>query len=186
MNSTANQFIYTAENPRRSKRNLDKSPVKYYTEQDEIADAIDAICTKRGWEFSQDLITEFETWLPTAGPWDTRKYDCSIGCTRPKTKLEIAKDWVRYHSYSIYLQKKQIKFSKALFKYCQKNGFNYNSLINKRFTEWRTDPINNMVTYYYSPYYNRECSNEYPTTFCIKEWFVTLDKDTIATMRKVL
>ncbi len=143
MNSTLNQSIYTAENPRRSKRK-----VEYYTEQDEIADAIDAICTKRGWEFSQDLITEFEAWLPTADKFSSEKYDYHTATFIPRTKLEMAEKWALYYSNFIQEKKNQLKITKTIINYCKKHGLEYNPLMVQKFAEWKADPANkNHVIY---------------------------------------
>ena len=51
--------VYTAENPRRSRRLANKPTPKYFTEedeQDEIAEAIEAVCAKKGYEYSLSLI----------------------------------------------------------------------------------------------------------------------------------
>ncbi len=190
---------YTAENPRRSKRNVGKPAVKYFTEedeQDETAEAIEAICAKKGWKYSDELVAEFNTWLPTAEEYNTHKYDSTRGEYVPKTKLEIIKHWAM--SFSISLQKQLLlqKFNKAIVKYCQKKGLEYSPLMDNKFVEWWADPTNkNLVTDTYSAStccncsfcqndttkkpYKLEYSYDRSPDYCVKMWFSTL-KMTVA------
>jgi hypothetical protein len=99
---------YTAENPRRSPRLLKKraalsspSPLKcptpkFSNEDEEIYEAIREFCAKKGYKFSEDIITEFNTWFDT------------IVSDGSRTKYEIAQAWAFYESKSIMEQKKQI------------------------------------------------------------------------------
>lgn len=194
--------VYTAENPRRSKRNIGKPTPKYFTEedeQDEIAEAIEAVCAKKDYEFSEDLITEFNTWLPTADKYTLEKYDYKTDKYIPRSKAEAAKEWAMYYSKSLQEQQKLQKFSKAIVKYCDKNGFVYDPLMDKKFSEWKADPANkNLVTSSYTSYGYGGCfcSHCDPTgtkkaatvaktettyyertpAYCVKQWFSTLKK----------
>jgi hypothetical protein len=189
--------IYTAEKPRRSRRLANKPTPKYFTEedeQDEIAEVIEAVCAKKGYEFSEDLITEFNTWLPTADKYTTQKYDWRTDKYTAKTKLEMAKDWAMYYSKSLLEQRKMSKFSKAIVKYCEKNNIEYSLLMDKKFSEWKADPTNKkLITYTYNSYsYGCACGSCDPTgtkmasateytyergyTYCVKQWFSTLKK----------
>ena len=192
--------VYTAENPRRSKRNIGKPQKKYYTEedeQDEIAEAIETVCAKKGYEFSDDLVTEFEAWLPTADKYTKEMYDWGIDKYIPRTKLEMAKRWAMYYSKSLQEQQKLKKFSKAIVKYCEKNGFEYNPLMDQKFAQWRADPANKkLITYTYTYSYGGcTCSGCDPTgtkkasateysydrspAYCVNKWFATLKKTVI-------
>jgi hypothetical protein len=191
--------VYTPENPRRSKRNISKPAVKYFTEedeQDEIAEAIEAFCAKKGYEFSDDLVTDFTAWLPTASDIYTIEYDWKTDKSIPKSKTEIAKEWLMYISNSIQQQKKQQKLNKAIVKYCEKKGFEYNPLMDQKFTEWKADPANKkLITTTYSNYGGCTCSScdptgtkknsateysyERSTAYCVNKWFSTLKKTVI-------
>jgi MarR-like DNA-binding transcriptional regulator SgrR of sgrS sRNA len=198
--------VYTAENPRRSKRNIGKPVVKYFTEedeQDEIAEAIEAVCAKKGYEFSEDLITEFNAWLPTADKYSLEKYDVWTGKYIPRTKPDVAKQWAMYYSKSIQEQQKLKKSSKAIVKYCEKNNIEYQDVMADKFAAWKADPANKkLITYTYTSYNygGCTCSGCDPTgekkkvaaevktetsyyertpAYCVKQWFSTLKKTVV-------
>lgn len=171
--------IYTAENPRRSKRVAAKTKVEYFTkeelaadEQDEIAQAILDICDKKGLEYNDDLVTEFEDWLPTAPLYAIQKYIWRTIKVEPRRKIETAKYWAKYNSTTLkkqILQQRQDKASsKAITKYCEKNNIEYSSVMVEKFFQWKADPANKNFTHY--TYYERA------PTYCVKQWFNTLKK----------
>ena len=187
--------VYTAENPRRSKRNINKPKVQYFTkedEQDEIAETILAICKKKGWAYSDELVTEFETWLPTADKYSLEKYDYNTGKYIPRTKPDVAKYWAQYYSTSLQKQQKEQKLSKGLIKYCEKNNIEYQDLMADKFAAWMADPANKkLITKTYKSYGGCSCGSCNPTgtppvtseysyelapTACINKWFSTLKK----------
>ncbi len=191
--------IYTAENPRRSKRIAKMPKVEYFTkedEQDEIAEAIKSVCVKKDWEYSDDMVSEFEAWLPTADKYTLEKYDYKTGKYILRTKLECAKEWVMYYSKNIEEQKKQQKFSKNIIKYCEKNNIEYQDVMAKKFAAWKADPANKkLVTYTYNSYSGCTCDSCDPSgtkmasaieytydrtpAYCINKWFSTLKKTVI-------
>jgi hypothetical protein len=195
--------VYTAENPRRSKRVAAKPKVEYFTkedEQDEIAEAILTVCKKKGYEFSEGLVAEFEAWLPTADKYTLEKYDYNTDKYIPRSKAEAAKEWAMYYSKSIEEQKKQQKLSKAIIKYCEKNNIEYQEVMVEKFAAWKADPANkNLVTSSYTSYNygGCTCSGCDPTgekkkaaaevktettyyertpAYCVNKWFSTLKK----------
>jgi len=185
--------VYTAENPRRSKRNSGKPTPKYFDENDLIAEEIEAVCVKKGYKYSDDLIAEFNEWLPTAGAHDIEKYDMWTNTFVPRTKVEIAKEWTLYYSKSIKEQKKQKRSKKTIINYCKKNGIEYTPLMDEKFAQWCADPANKkLITYTYNSCY---CSNCDPTgtkkantteysydrtpTYCVNKWFSTLKKTVV-------
>ncbi len=187
--------VYTAENPRRSKRNIGKPKVEYYTkedEQDEIAEAIEAVCAKKGYVYSDDLVAEFEAWLLTVDKYALEKYDYKSDKYIPRSKAEAAKEWAIYYSKGIEGQMKQKKTSKAIVKYCEKNGFEYSSLMDEKFAAWMADPANKDLITVTRTYGGCNCSqcnskgdantsytyNKTPAG-CIKTWFSTLKKTVI-------
>ena len=189
---------YTAENPRRSRRLANKPKVEYFTkedeedEQDEIAEAIEAVCAKKGWAYSDELVTDFETWLPTADTYSTQKYDYRTGKYIPRSKPDVAKYWTQYYSTSIQKQKKRLQLSKGLIKYCEKNNIEYQDLMADKFAAWMADPANKkLITKTYKSYggcswgscnptgtppVTSEYSYELGPTACINKWFSTLKK----------
>jgi hypothetical protein len=188
--------VYTAENPRRSRRLANKPKVEYFTkedEQDEIAEAIEAVCVKKGYEFSDELVTEFEAYLPTADKYATEKYDYNTGKYITRTKPEIAKQWAMYYSTSLQEQLLLKKLSKAIVKYCEKNNIAYQEVMAEKFAAWKADPANKkLITYTYSSFSGCACGSCDPTgtkmanttsytyertpTYCVKQWFSTLKK----------
>lgn len=191
LSSVPQPTVYTPENPRRSRRLADKPTVKYITEEDEIYEAIEAVCAKKGYEFSEDLITEFNAWYPSLCTV-TEKYNRITGKLEPMSRYEIATQWAMYYSKSLLEQKRQMMFAKAILKYCEKNGFDYNPLMDKKFSEWMADPANKkIITYTYFPIVctcsrclpfgtkkpdNTEYTLERSPTYCINKWFSTLKK----------
>jgi hypothetical protein len=185
--------VYTAENPRRSKRVAKMPQKKYFTEedeQDEIAEVIEAVCAKKGYEFSEDLVTEFNNWLPTASNIYKIKYDWKNDKSIPKSNPEIAKEWTMYYSKSLLEQKKQQKLDKAIIKYCEKNGFEYQDVMTEKFAAWKADPANKkLITTTYNLYEGCLCNScdtkkpnateycyERSPAYCVKAWFSTLKK----------
>jgi hypothetical protein len=97
-----------------------------------------------------------------------------------------------YYSKSLQEQKKQQQLSKAIIKYCQKHGFEYNPLMDEKFALWKADPANKkLVTYTFSSY-GCTCGSCDPTgtkkasateysydrspAYCVNKWFSTLKK----------
>jgi hypothetical protein len=187
---------YTAENPRRSKRFVGKPKPVYFSkedEEDEVAEAIEAVCAKKGYEYSDEFVAEFNTWLPTAKKWETEKYSLRTGKYEPRTKPEMAKEWAMYYSKSIQEQQKQKKSNKAIIKYCEKNNIEYQEAMTQKFAAWKADPANKkLVTYTYSSFSGCACGSCDPTgtkmanvteysyertpAYCVKQWFSTLKK----------
>lgn len=186
---------YTAENPRRSKRNANKPKVQYFAEDDDVVEAIEAVCDKKGWVYSDDLLTEFNTWLPTADKYALKKYDVLSGKDIPRSKPEVAKQWAMYYSASLLKQQKDKKANKALVKYCEKNNIEYQAAMIDKFNAWMADPANKpLITYTYSSYGGCNCANCNPTgtprdvkeysydrstAYCINKWFSTLKKQIV-------
>lgn len=190
--------VYTAENPRRSRRLANKPKVEYFTkedEDDEIAEAIQTLCKKKGWSYSDDMPAEFESWFPTADKWSTEKYDYNTNKYIPRTKIEMAKYWTQNISTSIQKQLKEQKLAKGLIKYCEKNNIEYEGQMDSKFAAWMADPANKgLITVSYNRYSSCNCSSCNPTgtprenkeyiydrspSYCVKTWFSTLKKQVI-------
>lgn len=185
---------YTAENPRRSKRLANKPKVEYFTkedEDDEIAEAIEAVCAKKGWAYDDELVTEFNTWLPTAEKYCLEMFDYDTDKFIPRTKIQVAKEWAQYYSTSLKKQQKEQKLFKGLIKYCEKNNIEYDDVMADKLAAWMADPANKeLITYTYKSYGCicsscnpngtprdvKEYSYERSTAYCIKAWFSTLKK----------
>lgn len=164
---------------RRSPRLANKHTVKYYTEKDELDDiteAIHEVCDKKGWIFTDDLVTdfyEFISFIPKDSEfikniYSIDKYGNRIINYVPKTKPEIAKDWALHTSKTLIQQKRLQKFNNAIIKYCQKNNIEYNHNMNKLFALWMADPFNKE--------YLKDYEYDYIPYQHVKKWFSTLKK----------
>jgi hypothetical protein len=171
--------VYTAENPRRSKRLAGKPKPIYFPkedEQDEIEDLIESICKKKGWQFSEDLITEFNAWMVTKDKYGCHKYDYKTNKYVPKPMNELVKDWLMYYSEDIQQQQKQQKRAKAILNYCKKNNIEYIPLMDEKFAQWAADPANKkLITYSIGgpATYDRTAGH------CVNKWFSTLKKTVV-------
>jgi hypothetical protein len=206
--------VYTAENPRRSRRIANKPTPKYFDEEDledeipedsdeeyidvddDVVEAIESVCIKKGYTYSDNLITEFEAWFTTASKYDLEKYDFNTGNYIPRTKYDIANYWAMWTSKSLLEQKKQQKMAKTIANYCKKNNTEYQDVMVEKFTQWKADPANKKLitaTYKYSSGCNcgscdptgtkmantTEYSYERSPIYCIKLWFSTLKKTVV-------
>ena len=146
----------TAKNPRRSRRNIGKPAPKYFNEEDEIAEAIESFCAKKHLFYDDELVTEFKDWLPTANKYALERYDYSANKFIPYPKTEVVMYWAYNFSASLKKQQREKKFNKALVRYCEKNGFEYNPLMDEKFAAWAADPANKeLITY---TIYSRYCA----------------------------
>ncbi len=177
---------YPTNDLRRSSRVANKPAIKYFDENELIDDAIEETCDKYGWEFNDEMVNQFNTWLPTANTYEVQKYIYKTGKFVSKTKTELAQYWTRYYSKDVQEQNNQQKFTKIIIKYCQKNGIEYNPVMYQKFEEWKTDPANKklVATYYYERSCNHtdcnptiiERSCEHTPSYCVNKWFSTLKK----------
>ncbi len=186
--------VYTPENPRRSKRNIGKPPVKYFSEDYddyEILDTMKTICDKKNWHFNEDFLDEFNSWLPTTYKYDREKYNYKTNKFIPKTKLEMAKYWIMNFCDSINKQKNIKMYNRFILKYCKKYGIEYDPLMYEKFALWMADPANKyLITYTYTEYDECTClecnpngdnkGTEYTVVcvpqHCVKIWVSTLKK----------
>lgn len=182
-----------ASQSRRSARLASKPTPKYFDENDLISDAIEEYCAQFDWEFSDDFVTEFNAWLPTADKYELEKYDYKTNTYVPRTTIEAAKYWTRYHCKSILEQQKLQKLIRAIANYCKKRGYEYNPLMDQKFTQWMADPANKSIitrtysTINYGNWWSTGVSTPIQpttttytynrtTTYCLNKWFSTLKK----------
>ena len=167
---------------RRSPRLANKPTIKYYTQQDEyndIAEAIHTVCDKKGWVFTDDLVTDFYDYLSsipksyefTKLTYRIDKFGYRISMCVPKTKSEVAKDWTLYKSTNIIDQDRKLQLNKAIIKYCNNHNFIYTPLMNDKFAQWMALPPNSD---YFKKYYYDYTPYQY-----VKKWFSTLTKSVI-------
>ena len=177
-----------------SSRHIGKPAPKYFDEEDEIAEAIESFCVKKHLFYDDKLVTEFKDWLPTADKYALERYDCRANKFIPYPKIEVVIYWAHNFSTSLKKQQTEQKLNKALVKYCEKNGFEYNPLMDEKCGAWMADPVNKKLTTYtiYSRYC--KCSDCNPTGvqreakkytydhapgYCVWKWFATLKKQII-------
>jgi hypothetical protein len=130
--------------------------------------AIKEVCDKKGWEYSDDLITEYNQWRATATEdYKIKKYIHLEGY-RILSEPDIAKRWATDFSDSLRKQKQRKEIDKAIFKYCNKHNIQYEDDMIKKYIAWYNTPsIQEWVkTSYIRPSY----------TTPINEWFATLKK----------
>jgi hypothetical protein len=169
---------YTAENPRRSKRLAGKPKPIYFPkedEQDEIQDLIESICKKKGWEFSEDLVTEFNAWMIVEEKYGVQKYDYKTNKYVPKPMGELVKDWLMYYSEDIQQQRKEQNRAKAILNYCKKNNIKYTPLMDEKFAQWAADPVNKKLI----TYSEGRATYDHTAGYCVNKWFSTLKKTVV-------
>lgn len=194
---------YTAENPRRSRR-LKGKTVQYYEsddeeydddetyvdesdaesedeeeeEVDEVTRAIKSICAKNKWPYSDDLVTDYKAWYPTAPkyPTHTYNYDTQAYDTPRKTEV-VVKTWAREYSTKLKPFYRMTALKLGLIKYCKRHGYEHNEKLAKKFAEWASDPANTtrVVTYSSGARY----VYEHPPATAVTKWFKTLKKTII-------
>lgn len=178
----------------RGRRNIGKPRPKYFDEEDEIAETIESFCIKKHLFYDDELVTEFKDWLLTADRYALERYDYSTNKFIPYPKAEVVIYWAHNFSTTLKKQQKEQKLNKALIKYCEKNGFEYNPLMDEKCGAWMDDPVNKELLTYtiYSRYC--KCSDCNPTGvlreakkytydrapgYCVNKWFATLKKTVV-------
>lgn len=168
-----NQYIKKHPRPqenlmplRRSPRLANKPKVIYFTqedeldeERDEVTKTIKMVCSKKGWEYSDDLVTDFYDWLPTANTYYLPKYDPRVGKDKRAGTIAVAKDWTLNISAKLGTQKYKLHWKKFVLKCCNKNDVEYNDILLDRYLEW-----------FKAKGYYDTC------TSTVNEWFSTLKK----------
>jgi hypothetical protein len=164
----------TKESPRCSPRLANKPKVQYYTkdeleEQDEISQSIQRVCQKKGVQYTDNLLDEFNKWLPTA----------PIHLKLLFNSIEIAKEWALFVSSTITTQCRINRFAadthKAIVDYCKKNNIVYTPLMDEKFAQWKADP-NNKSYVYTSTTSTDSIWYEHMPSKCVRSWFSTLKK----------
>jgi hypothetical protein len=175
--------LYTAENPRRSTRIANKPKKNYYSENDEIAEAIQDVCYEYGCEYSDELVEEFKQWRKTASIYFTKKYDCETRTYIPKKINILVKSWSSAFSTSLRHQQNIIRLYKELVKRCAKKGITCDASLTRKFINWVEDPANkNIIAYTTS---GNDALNNLPYVFyyspnrTISKWFTSLKKQSI-------
>lgn len=181
----------TPENPRRSNRIAKMPKMTYFSPEDEmmdVADAMQEVCKKKGWKYTDELVTDFYQWLPTANKYFVNKYDWKTNEYVPLTNIQIAKDWLVAFSTTINQQKILNNITKALIKYCDKKGFEYSTNMRDKFIEWYNDPANKSIvtnTFDAGKCGCGKCRDASTYTFprsytyCINKWIATLKKSIV-------
>jgi hypothetical protein len=132
-----------------------------HTYQDEVTQTIHNICIKNGWQYSDDLVTDFYEWLPAASTsYLLPKFDPRTGKDIRSGTIAIAKDWTLHKSDKLVNQKYRLSWKKIIDNYCKKNKIIYNPLMLDSFVEWHKS---NGYQYYCTP------------TFTINYWFTTIN-----------
>jgi hypothetical protein len=137
-------------------------------EREKIIQTIKGLCAKKGWEYSDDLITEYDAWRATATEdYKIKKYIHLQGY-RNLSEPAIAKQWATQFSDSLRKQKQRSKIAHGLRKYCDKNKIQYEDTMYNKYIAW-----------YYTPSIQEWVKNSYiaPSYITpISGWFATLKK----------
>jgi hypothetical protein len=153
--------VYTANNPRRSRRNLGKT-VKYYADeddQDDIEEALIAFCNKKGLTYSDELLNEFNKYIKTAPDYFGKTYNWSTNKYKEVSIIEKATLWAKYYSTSLQAQIKDVKIRNTIAMYCTKNNIQFDPIMTKKYNDWVADPANYKLTYKTYTSYNCTCSS---------------------------
>jgi hypothetical protein len=165
--------------PRRSPRLAKKPAVKYFTEADVNEDLLLALCTKKGWNYSEELLQEFNEWSDK----NPKMYVFNDTPTSYRVNT-----WAYRDSKIIAPQIQAEKDEKAIRNYCTKNNIEYDPVMLEKFQTWKADN-KSLITY---TRYVGECmcltcmiTNQTtsqtpvqrPPSYCVKKWFSTLKKN---------
>lgn len=137
-------------------------------EREQVIQAIKGLCTKNGWEYSDDLYTEYNQWRATATEdYKTKKY-IHLQRYRDLSEPAIAKRWATRFSHSLRKQKQRKEIDRVIFKYCYKHNIQYEG-----------DMINKYIAWYNTPYIQQWVKINYiyrSYITPINKWFTTLKK----------
>lgn len=194
--------VYTAENPRRSKRNIGKPPVKYFDEegeqdddtngdddetyvdeeeeeeeQDEVTRVIKSVCAKNQWPYSDDLVTDYKDWYATTPSYLKQTYHFDTESYIPARTDIVFKRWAKIYSTQLKGYYRTTSMKNALIRYCNRHGYKHNETLAKKFLEWASDPANTTCVCTYADNVRRVY--DYPPTTIVTNWFKTLQKTII-------
>ncbi len=186
--------------PRRSSRIASRPPVTYYND-DELAVTIDEICTKFGYQYDDNLVTEFNTWLSTANTSITQKctynYSNSDYIYTPRNIQDLIAIWINKYATSLKEQQIQLRYHRAILSCCNRFGVEYDPIMDIKFAQWFQDPANkSLITdTITSTIYCNTCARSLSSSFtnctqcvqhisyhnkahfvCVRIWFFTLNK----------
>ena len=112
------------------------------TVSDPISDRVDVIlaiadhCKKKGLEYSDTLLDEWDTWCK-AGDSKNWPQDCSHS--------RVASLWAKYYSKSLCDQEYMIKCHETFQHYCAKKNIKYTPEIYANFLVWHQNPANTSL-----------------------------------------
>ena len=161
---------------RRSTRLASKPTPKYFSSDEDIVTVLETRCDKKGWLYSDALVTEYKAWRATASKLDTEKYDWRTGKYVAKDESDCILYWANYYSTTLKNQARHVKLNNALRKYCEEKSLKYSHSMLIELDEWVSDPANkNDINYvYYTDslidpvlYQPRSASH------CVSKWFST-------------
>lgn len=164
---------------RRSARLASKPTPKYFSNDEAIATVLETRCDKKGWLYSDTLVSEYKAWRATATIIDTEKYDWRTGKYVPKAETDCILYWANYYSTTLKNQARHVKLNNALRKYCEENDLQYSRSMLIELDEWVSDPANKDAVNYV---YNTDCLID-PVLYqprsasqCVSRWFSAQEK----------
>jgi hypothetical protein len=140
------------------------------------------VCSKKGWEYSDSLITEYKEWRQTITTpcYNTHKYNWYTGkYTTPRTEVDIAKRWATDVSDSLRKQKVRAILINAITKQCIKLGIQYEDTMYNKYIQWFRNPDNKKHftrTIWLQTGNSYTYDLLYTSASCINKWIATLKK----------
>lgn len=160
---------------RRSTRLASKPHIQYYTEEDNTADTIQDLCSKKGYKYSEDFVKEFNEWYPDRPDWVNDRWCHTTKQLIPSTHEQIIAIWADCYSDLVGKEMMNKIYKNSIIKYCKKNNITYNPTMPKRFVKWMDDPANKHLTTTNRVHKDgRPYVYHYYTPYCINKWFSTL------------
>ena len=149
-------------------------------EREKIIQTIKDICNKKGWKYSDDLITEYDDWRATATEdYKIKRYSHPTGYTTILSEPAIAKRWATDYSHSLRKQKVRTILINSITKQCAKLGIQYEDTMYNKYLQWFRNPDNKKHftrTIWLQTGKSYTYDLLYTYASCINKWLATLKK----------
>ncbi len=146
-------------------------------EDDEVTRAIKRVCAKNQWPYSDDIVTDYNDWYPTARSWETQRYNYDTNTYTPMSTDIVFKNWAKEYSAKLKPYYRMTAMKNGLIAYCNKHGYKHSEALAKKFIEWASNTTNTTRVYNYADNVKRVV--DLPPTTVVTKWFKTLEKTII-------
>ncbi len=143
-------------------------------EEDEVTRTIKRVCAKNEWPYSDDLVTDYNAWYPTAYSWEKQTYDYNTNTYTPRRVDIVFKRWAKKYSAKLKTYYRMTAMKNGLIKYCNRHGYKHNETMAKKFIKWVSDPANTTRVCTYAN--NVSQVYDYQPATVVTKWFKTLKK----------